>query len=44
MSTFGEGSQVGEESAAPAAGVEHQRHSMDQLSKIAGKTEVLLRT
>ena len=44
MSTLGEGSQGGEETAVPAVGGDQQQHSMGQISRIVGKTEVLRRT
>ena len=37
MSTFGEGSQGGEETAATAVGGEQQQHSMGQLSRLLGR-------
>ena len=44
MSTFGEGSQGGEETAAPAAGGDQQAKLNGSDFEIVGKTEVLLRT
>ena len=37
MSSFGEGSQGGEETAAPAAGGDQQQHSMRQISRLLGR-------
>ena len=37
MSTFGEGSQGGEETAVPAAGGDQQQHSMGQISRFLGR-------
>ena len=37
MSTFGEGSQGGEETAVPAAGGDQQQHSMGQISRLLGR-------
>ena len=37
MSTFGEGSHVGEETAVPAVGGDQQQHSMGQISRLLGR-------
>ena len=37
MSTFGEGSQGGEETAVPAVGGGQQQHSMGQISRLLGR-------
>ena len=37
MSTFGEGSQGGEETAVPAVGGDQQQHSMGQISRLLGR-------
>ena len=40
MSTFGEGSHGGEETAVPAVGGDQQQHSMGQISRLLGRPEV----
>ena len=37
MSTFGEGSHVGEETAVPAVGGDQQQHLMGQISRLLGR-------
>ena len=37
MSTFGEGSLGGEETAVPAVGGDQQQHSMGQISRLLGR-------
>ena len=43
MSTFGDGSQGGEEAAVPAAGGDQQQHSVGQISRLLGRPKCFSR-